>query len=57
MKRIISIVLIAVTLTMLLCGCESTCHYCGKSVNGDPLEAGGRTYCSYDCYLNEMFVG
>lgn len=55
MKRIISIMLIALTLAMLLCGCESTCHYCGKSVNGDPLEAGGRTYCSYDCYLNEVF--
>lgn len=33
---------------------RETCHNCGKVITEDPLEAGGRTYCSYDCYMEEF---
>ena len=35
------------------CGAKS-CHRCDEPVGSDPVEAGGRTYCSYDCYMNEV---
>ena len=31
------------------------CHRCGDSVGSDPVKAAGRTYCSYDCYMDEVF--
>ena len=30
------------------------CHNCGDPVGSDPVKAGGRTYCSYDCYMDEV---
>lgn len=54
-------VLIALALSLSACGIlsggASLCHGCGKSVGNDPVKAGGRTYCSYDCYMSEVLFG
>jgi hypothetical protein len=31
----------------------TTCHWCGKVVDGVALEFGGKPYCSKDCYDEE----
>ena len=46
-------IFIASALTLSACG-SLTCHNCGDPVGGDPVKAGGRTYCSYDCYMDEV---
>lgn len=52
------IVVVAVAAILLLTACGSkTCHYCNEAIEGDAVEAGGRTYCSYDHYMNELVFG
>ena len=56
MKKVLFLVvsmLIAIALILSACG-SPTCHRCGDSVGNDPVKAGGRTYCSYDCYMDEV---
>lgn len=53
------IVCVIVLMSLLLSACGmglssiSRCHHCGDSVGDDPVKAGGRTYCSYNCYMSE----
>lgn len=54
-RRFISVIITALYLTLLLCGCCVTCHYCGHVIDGDPVEADGNNYCDYGCYLDEVF--
>ena len=56
MKKWYAVIMAALLMAVLLCGCGATCHYCGRTITDDPVEASGRTYCTYDCYLNEMFT-
>lgn len=58
-KCLFLIVCAVVTLSLVLsaCGSVGSCHYCGKSIGSDPVKAAGRTYCSYDCYMNEALFG
>lgn len=49
-------VFVALALTLSACG-SLTCHRCGDPVGNDPVKAGGRTYCSYDCYMDEALFG
>ncbi len=57
MKKCLFVVTsIFITLAIMLSACSAhICHKCGKSIEDDPVEAGGRTYCSYNCYMNELF--
>lgn len=56
-KNFLALIMLSL-LVILLSACvptrKSSCHNCGKSISGDPVEAGGRSYCSYDCYMNEV---
>jgi len=53
MRKQICLILITILLvTMTACGAK-TCHRCGVKIEGDPVEAGGRYYCSYECYWME----
>ena len=57
-KRVLLVlsVIASVLILLILSTCGSlTCHRCGDSVGSDPVKAGGRTYCSYDCYMDEVF--
>lgn len=49
------ILVIYMMVTMVACGAK-TCHYCGDPIEGDPVEAGGRVYCSFNCYMREMLL-
>lgn len=52
---IISIVLLCAFTASALSSCRAqSCHNCGDPVGSDPVKAGGRTYCSYDCYMDEV---
>ena len=54
-KLLFLIVSLLVVSALILSACSSlTCHRCGDPVGSDPVKAGGRTYCSYDCYMNEV---
>ena len=61
MKKVVVLFLVVCTLIMsvsMLSACSSgTCHNCGDPVGSDPVKAGGRTYCSYDCYMDEALFG
>lgn len=50
-------VFVALALMLTACGIlpsrTVSCHRCGKDVGSDPVKAGGRTYCSYNCYMSE----
>ena len=55
-KFILAALVIALSFTLVLTGCGiRSCHKCGDPVGNDPISAGGRTYCSYDCYMSEVF--
>lgn len=52
---IISLVLLCAFTASALSSCRAqSCHNCGDPVGSDPVKAGGRTYCSYDCYMDEV---
>lgn len=54
-KRLLVMVAV-VALALALSACVSkTCDMCGDVIDGDPVEAAGRTYCDYDCYMNDFF--
>ena len=56
-KKRIRFFLLITLLTAFLCGCSATCHNCGETIKEDPVQAGGRDYCSYDCYMDEFLFG
>lgn len=52
---VIGLVLLCAFTASALSSCSAkSCHNCGDSVGSDPVKAGGRTYCSYDCYMDEV---
>lgn len=59
MKKCFFVVVgVFIALSLMLSACDmtlgqKTCHKCGKAVGNDPVEAGGRSYCSYNCYMTE----
>lgn len=55
-KALIGILLLCMMLSLAAC-MNKTCHYCGNKIQGSPVEAGGRIYCSYDHYMQELFSG
>lgn len=56
MKKLFSLILASMLLVFMLSACGAqTCHYCGKTIEDDPVEAGGRYYCTYDHYMCELF--
>lgn len=56
-KRVFCGLAIALLLCLLTACGAKTCHYCGKTIQGDALSAGGRYYCSYDHYWSEALFG
>lgn len=58
-KRVSFLVAMLLSFAIMLsaCGGNEKCHNCGKEINGDPVEGGGRYYCSYDCYMDEALFG
>lgn len=57
MKRyfVLIFVIIVIIAFLLSQTGQEKCHYCGGVVGDDPVEANGRTYCSYNCYMSEVF--
>lgn len=47
-------ILAGVALLMSSCSVPKKCHHCGNAIPNDPVETGGRTYCSYNCYMTEL---
>ncbi len=57
-KQILIIMTLVLTLMLCLSGCaKGTCHRCGDAITGDAVKAGGRSYCSYNCYWDEAIFG
>lgn len=57
MKKL-AIIILSLGLVLMIAACGSpreVCHRCGDTISGDPVKAGGRTYCDYDCYMCEVF--
>ena len=52
----IGILLLCMLLSLTAC-MSKTCHYCGDKIQGDPVKAAGRIYCSYDHYMREAIFG
>ena len=59
MKRSLFLIVgVTIATALILSSCSArVCHRCGDPVGSDPVKAGGRTYCSYDCYMDEAFFG
>lgn len=59
-RRILAFFAVVLTLILLLSACsihliqDRTCHKCGEPLGSDPIQAGGRNYCSYNCYMSEV---
>lgn len=56
MKKIISILIVAIVMIMFVACGTKTCHFCGEKITDDPLKKDGRYYCDSDCYMRE-FMG
>lgn len=47
-------IIFAILLTFI--SCQAKCDKCGNSIEEKSVEAAGRTYCGYDCYMKD-FLG
>ena len=55
MKKLVTL-FIAFTVLLAFSSCQAKCDKCGEPIEGKSVEAAGRTYCDYNCYM-EDFLG
>ena len=55
MKKL-STLFIIFAMLLTFTSCQAKCDKCGNSFEGKSVEAAGRTYCGYECYM-EDFLG
>ncbi len=56
MKKL-ALVIALVAILSMLASCGGTCDRCGDTIEGEAVEAAGREYCSYNCYMKDALFG
>ena len=55
MNKSAIIFVVIMLLVTILSACAPKCSRCDDTIKDDPVKANGRTYCSYECYLNDFW--